>query len=181
MCHAPSSVGCSAASLGAANPFLLAPPCRYPGLIGSIAVTAGYFLHIDALGNMHWNQHDALLGLQCALPILALDAALMLPDYSPSTTTKARRKHAYTPVQRAGMCDILCTPLPAMLSHARPPCNQPHSRCPPSPAADPTHRLLLPPGHQAEGAARGGGEDEADGGGEGGQKGSRGGRGSCAG
>ncbi|PSC67454.1 Qa-SYP3 Sed5p Syntaxin 5-type isoform A [Micractinium conductrix] len=61
---------------------------RYPALIGSIAVASGYFLHIDALGNMHWNAHDAMLGLQCALPIMAVDAALMLPDYSPGTTTK---------------------------------------------------------------------------------------------
>lgn len=61
---------------------------RYPALFGSLAVGAGYFLHLDALGNFHWNQHDALLGLQCALPIIALDSALMLPDYSPGTTTK---------------------------------------------------------------------------------------------
>ena len=57
------------------------PASRYPALIGSIAVASGYFLHIDALGNMHWNAHDAMLGLQCALPIMAVDAALMLPDY----------------------------------------------------------------------------------------------------
>ncbi|KAL4457963.1 hypothetical protein ABPG75_012828 [Micractinium tetrahymenae] len=61
---------------------------RYPALIGSLAVAAGYFLKIDALGNLHWNSHDALLGLQCALPIMALDAALMLPDYSPGTDYK---------------------------------------------------------------------------------------------
>lgn len=61
---------------------------RYPALIGSLAVAAGYFLKIDALGNLHWNTHDALLGLQCALPIMALDAALMLPDYSPGTAYK---------------------------------------------------------------------------------------------
>lgn len=61
---------------------------RYPALIGSLAVAAGYFLKIDALGNLHWNTHDALLGLQCALPIMVLDAALMLPDYSPGTTYK---------------------------------------------------------------------------------------------
>jgi hypothetical protein len=56
--------------------------------MGTLAVVSGYFLHIDALGNLHWNAHDALLGLQCAAPIAVLDAALMLPDYSPGTTTK---------------------------------------------------------------------------------------------
>ena len=55
---------------------------------GTVAVAAAYFLHLDALGGMHWNAHDALLGLQCALPVLVLDAALMLPDYSPGTTQK---------------------------------------------------------------------------------------------
>lgn len=66
-------------------------PCsafRYPGITGSIAVAAAYFLHIDALGNFHWNMDDAVFGLQCALPILLLDAVLMVPDYSPGTTTK---------------------------------------------------------------------------------------------
>lgn len=47
-----------------ARPRALRCACRYPALIGSIAVAAGYFLKIDALGNLHWNSHDALLGLQ---------------------------------------------------------------------------------------------------------------------
>lgn len=70
-----------------------APHClatRYPALYGTIAVAAGYFLHLDPLGSLHWNTHDALLGLKCAVPILLLDAALMLPDYSPGTDTKVR-------------------------------------------------------------------------------------------
>lgn len=69
-----------------------AAPCRFPALIGSAAVAAGFFLHIDALGNFHWNEGDAVLGLQCALPILLIDAALMLPDYSPGTATKVRQR-----------------------------------------------------------------------------------------
>lgn len=64
------------------------PTCRYAGLVGTAAVAGGYFLHIDALGGMHWNAHDAVLGLQCAAPVLVLDALLMLPDYSPGTTQK---------------------------------------------------------------------------------------------
>ncbi|KAI7843775.1 hypothetical protein COHA_002673 [Chlorella ohadii] len=61
---------------------------RFPGLYGTLAVAAGYLLHLDPLGGLHWNTHDALLGLKCAVPILLLDAALMLPNYSPGTTTK---------------------------------------------------------------------------------------------
>ena len=61
--------------------------CRYPALIGTLAVVSGYVLHINAFP-MRLDGHDALLGLQCALPILFLDAALMLPDWSPGTTTK---------------------------------------------------------------------------------------------
>ena len=77
----------------------LAPaPARFPGLYGTLAVAAGYLLHLDPLGGLHWNTHDALLGLKCAVPILLLDAALMLPNYSPGTTTKVgaawRRKRS---------------------------------------------------------------------------------------
>lgn len=46
------------------QPWAPAQVRRYPALIGSLAVAAGYFLKIDALGNLHWNTHDALLGLQ---------------------------------------------------------------------------------------------------------------------
>ncbi|KAI3436879.1 hypothetical protein D9Q98_006287 [Chlorella vulgaris] len=60
---------------------------RHPGVSGTLAVAAGYFLHINALP-LHWDSHDALLGLQCAVPIIALDSLLMLPDWSPGTTTK---------------------------------------------------------------------------------------------
>ena len=70
------------------KPSILPAAARYPALYGTIAVAAGYFLHIDPLGGLHWNSHDALLGLKCAVPILVMDAVLMLPDYSPGTTTK---------------------------------------------------------------------------------------------
>ena len=69
-------------------PRCLLPAARYPALYGTVAVAAGYFLHLDPLGGLHWNSHDALLGLKCAVPILIMDAVLMLPDYSPGTTTK---------------------------------------------------------------------------------------------
>lgn len=43
--------------------------CSTLGIPGSIAVVAGYYLHIDPYGHLHWSLPDALTGLACALPI----------------------------------------------------------------------------------------------------------------
>ncbi|GAB4820546.1 hypothetical protein N2152v2_007592 [Parachlorella kessleri] len=67
---------------------LLALFVRYPGLYGTAAVVLGYILGVPALGNLHWNTGDALLGLKLAVPLAVLDALLMLPNYSPATTMK---------------------------------------------------------------------------------------------
>lgn len=63
------------AKLGQALPFTL-------GIPGSIAVLAGYYLHIDPYGHLHWSTPDALTGLACAVPVALTDACLLLPDIS---------------------------------------------------------------------------------------------------
>ncbi len=52
----------------------LMPLCRYPGLYGTAAVVLGYILGVPALGNLHWNTGDALLGLKLAVPLAVLGA-----------------------------------------------------------------------------------------------------------
>ncbi|PSC70918.1 U1 snRNA associated [Micractinium conductrix] len=59
-----------------------------PAVTGTLAVAAGYFLHTEALGGFHWSTDDAALGLQCGLAVMALDAALVLPDYNARVITK---------------------------------------------------------------------------------------------
>lgn len=45
---------------------------QYPLTRGTAAVLLGYALRLDPFGGLHWNAHDLQLGLQCALPIMAL-------------------------------------------------------------------------------------------------------------
>lgn len=35
-------------------------------------MVAAYALRLDPFGNLHWNNHDLMLGLQCALPVMLL-------------------------------------------------------------------------------------------------------------
>ena len=46
--------------------------CSTLGIPGSLAVVAGYYLHIDPYGHLHWSLPDALTGLAWALPIALL-------------------------------------------------------------------------------------------------------------
>lgn len=48
---------------------------------GTLAVGLGYLFHIDAFGGAHVDWADAQVALACVSPILALDAALMLPSW----------------------------------------------------------------------------------------------------
>lgn len=53
-------------------------------------MAAGYFLKIDALGNLHWNTHDALLGLQVRHPaggFFSPSRVLVLPAQQTSGTS----------------------------------------------------------------------------------------------
>lgn len=61
---------------------LIALLVEYGGLFGSAACVLGYFLKIDPFGGFHWDAADALLGVQLFVPLLLLDALIMLPDYS---------------------------------------------------------------------------------------------------
>lgn len=42
----------------------------YSLVFGTAAVALGGLLQVPALGSLHWNAPDALLGLQLAVPIL---------------------------------------------------------------------------------------------------------------
>ena len=64
---------------------------QYPAVRGSIAVAAGYLFHIDPLGTLRWNTHDALIGLSlAALPSL-LDMVILLPNWEPKRTTRTMK------------------------------------------------------------------------------------------
>jgi len=69
------------------NPFA----CRYPAIRGTFAVAIGYLAHIEPLGTLQWNRHDALLGLLFAIPIALVDAFVMLPSWDPPQTTRTMR------------------------------------------------------------------------------------------
>ncbi|KAL0040752.1 hypothetical protein WJX79_004303 [Trebouxia sp. C0005] len=58
------------------------------GLPGTAAILAGYYLHLDPYGHLHWSSPDALVGLAAAVPIALGDATLMIPDFSAKSTKK---------------------------------------------------------------------------------------------
>lgn len=64
-----------------------------PAITGTAAVTASFFLpgKIDPLGGLHLNLNDALTGLKYAIPVMLLDAAIMLPNYAPGQVEKPSR------------------------------------------------------------------------------------------
>lgn len=58
------------------------------GLPGTAAILAGYYLHLDPYGHLHWSSADALIGLAGAVPVALADACLMIPDFSANRTKK---------------------------------------------------------------------------------------------
>lgn len=58
------------------------------GLPGTAAILAGYYLHLDPYGHLHWSTPDALVGLAAAVPVALADATLMIPDFSAKRTKK---------------------------------------------------------------------------------------------
>lgn len=81
----------------------------FPGITGTAAVTAAFFLpgHIDPFGHLHWSANDAWLGIQLSLPVMLLDALLMLPDYSaPRLEKQVRTKVPRSLAERLGKIPV---------------------------------------------------------------------------
>lgn len=64
---------------------------QYPAVRGSIAVAAGYLVHIEPLGTLRWNTHDALVGLSLAALPSILDMVILLPNWEPKRTTRTMK------------------------------------------------------------------------------------------
>eukprot|EP00879_Flechtneria_rotunda_P006254 GHRR01006573.1.p1 GENE.GHRR01006573.1~~GHRR01006573.1.p1 ORF type:complete len:720 (+),score=349.27 GHRR01006573.1:621-2780(+) len=62
--------------------YLLLLLTQFGGVYGTAAVVVAWFTQIDPFGGLCWNADHILYGLQTFLPLLVLDALLMLPDYS---------------------------------------------------------------------------------------------------
>ncbi|BDA40622.1 hypothetical protein COCOBI_01-2750 [Coccomyxa sp. Obi] len=62
-----------------------------PGLTGTLAILSGRLLNLDPFGSLRWERHDAYVGLLCILPLLLLDAALMLPDFQKFNADERKR------------------------------------------------------------------------------------------
>jgi hypothetical protein len=54
------------------------------GIKGTLAVVGAWALHLDAFGGFHVSLPDAALALAAVSPIIAIDAALMLPEWRPT-------------------------------------------------------------------------------------------------
>ncbi len=50
-------------------PVIMSLACRSVGLPGTAAILAGYYLHLDPYGHLHWSSPDALVGLAAAVPV----------------------------------------------------------------------------------------------------------------
>lgn len=55
---------------------------NYGGIYGTAAVVIAWFTNTDPFGSLHWDLNNVLFGLKVFVPLLVLDAVLMLPDYS---------------------------------------------------------------------------------------------------
>lgn len=76
------------------------------GVPGCMALAAGYLLHLDPYGQLHWSSHDALVGLACAAPTLLTDFGLMVPNFSDRSTqdleSMVKRREAVLAKLKAG-------------------------------------------------------------------------------
>lgn len=62
------------------------------GMLGSVIIALAWATQVDLNGSFRWETTDLQTGLQCLVPLMALDAAIMLPRYSTpeaSTSTAA--------------------------------------------------------------------------------------------
>lgn len=62
--------------------YLLLLLTEFGGIYGTAAVAIAWFTHVDPFGALHWDLNHILFGLKVFIPLIVLDAALMLPDYS---------------------------------------------------------------------------------------------------
>jgi hypothetical protein len=53
----------------------------FAGLVGSAATVLGALCGVDPFGHAHWDARDAALGLALAAPVMALDAAILVPTH----------------------------------------------------------------------------------------------------
>ena len=71
----------------------------YPAVRGTVAVLLGWYVHIQPLGTFRWDANDALYGLAfAAVPIMLMDALVMLPSWEPERTTRKMRMMVPLPV-----------------------------------------------------------------------------------
>ena len=70
---------------------LLSLIVSYPAVRGSIAVALGFLTHIDPLGTLRWDSHDALVGCSLAILPALLDVFILLPNWEPEKTTRTMK------------------------------------------------------------------------------------------
>lgn len=73
------------------------------GAVGSAALLLGTVLNVDPFGNLHWDAHDALIGLACITPVMLANVVVMVPDYSAPRYKKTIRVAKYSPAERRRM------------------------------------------------------------------------------
>lgn len=93
------------------------------GAVGSAALLLGVILNVDPFGGLHWDAHDALIGLACITPVMLADVAVMVPDYSAPRYKKTIRVAKYSPAERrrmraAAARAVADPPLPDPIAHS---------------------------------------------------------------
>lgn len=85
------------------TPYKHPRPPSAGGAVGSAALILGTILNVDAFGGLHWDAHDALIGLACITPVMLADVVVMVPDYSAPRYKKTIRVAKYSPAERRRM------------------------------------------------------------------------------
>lgn len=72
---------------------------------GSMAVGVAYGLHLNLFQTLHWHPADVAVALQSALPVMMLDAVMLLPHYKPSKPSGQQQQvaGATPPAQNAAV------------------------------------------------------------------------------
>eukprot|EP00877_Chromochloris_zofingiensis_P003554 jgi/Chrzof1/1319/Cz10g02260.t1 len=75
------------------------------GIRGSMAVGVAYGLHLNLFQTLHWHPADVAVALQSALPVMMLDAVMLLPHYKPSKPSGQQQQvaGATPPAQNAAV------------------------------------------------------------------------------
>lgn len=56
------------------------------GILGCLIVALAWATHLDLNGSFRWEAADIQTGLQCLIPLVVMDASIMLPRYSASSS-----------------------------------------------------------------------------------------------